>query len=102
MATTLIWTEAALGDLEAISAFIAQDSPHFAATTVDAITAAVEKAREFPQIGRIVPEFGDPRLREVIWRDYRLVYHVDRGRIAVTAVVHGSRPLPGRAGELPS
>jgi toxin ParE1/3/4 len=97
MAATLIWTDAALGDLEGIAAFIAQDSPHFAASTIDAITGAVEKVTEFPQLGRVVPEFGDPRLREVIWRDYRIVYPVGEGQVAVTAVVHGSHPLTGKA-----
>ena len=47
----------------------------------------------YPQIGRIVPEYQDPTIREVIVGNYRIVYRVRQELIGVLAVVHGGREL---------
>ncbi|MFC1509431.1 type II toxin-antitoxin system RelE/ParE family toxin, partial [Candidatus Omnitrophota bacterium] len=47
--------------------------------------------REFPFIGRIVPEIGDKKIREHFVYSYRLVYKVEEKRILVIAVIHDKR-----------
>ncbi|MBN1341416.1 MAG: type II toxin-antitoxin system RelE/ParE family toxin [Phycisphaerae bacterium] len=94
MASTLTWSEAALQDLEGIAAYIAKDSPHYAATTIGNIVDAVERLQDHPQIGRVVPEYSDSTLRMIIWRQYRIVYRVMPGQIFIVAVIHGARLLP--------
>jgi plasmid stabilization system protein ParE len=42
-----------------------------------------------------VPEYADPKLRDLFWRDYRIIYRVGEERIVVVAVVHGRRVLEG-------
>ena len=60
-----------------------------------ALDAEAEKRlAQFPDSGRVVPEFQDPELREVLWRNYRVVYRNSRGRVEVVIVFHGSRPFP--------
>ena len=93
MAAKLIWTETALQDLEAVVAFIAKDSPHYAALTADRIIAKVERLREYPRLGRVVPEFDDPNIRQVFWRQYRIVYALRDEDVCVIAIAHGARPL---------
>jgi toxin ParE1/3/4 len=101
MAATLIWTESALADVEGIVAYIGRDSPHYAALTAERIVESVERLGEFPLQGRVVPEFDDPDLREVFWRDYRIVYRVESDRVAIVAVVHGARRIMDALGDRP-
>lgn len=48
-----------------------------------------------PRSGRIVPEFENPELREVIYGNYRIVYRVigSNEDIEILAVVHGARDM---------
>lgn len=89
--TEVWWTERARDDLAAIHAFISQDSTHYASVVVHRLIAAVDRLRDFPVSGRVVPEFGDPSIREIISRPYRLVYRVVSEReVHVLTVHHGA------------
>jgi len=44
-------------------------------------------------LGRVVPEFGEPLIRERFHRQYRIIYRVIEGGIEVDAVLHGARLL---------
>lgn len=68
----ILWTPRARADLAAISAFIDQDSPHYAAVVVSRIIAATDRLASFPESGRAVPEFENPQVREVVLRPYRI------------------------------
>jgi toxin ParE1/3/4 len=37
----------------------------------------VQSLQSFPRIGRIVPEYREERLRELIMAPYRIVYEID-------------------------
>jgi len=90
------WTETAQGHLDAIQAYIAQDSPEYAKRMVDRLTRRSEQIAEFPLSGRTVPEYEMGQIREVIEGPYRVIYHIKPDRIDVLAVLHGSRGvLPG-------
>ena len=62
------WSLTAGNDLQDIEDFIARDSVLHAITFVDRIVESAETLLKTPQIGRIVPEFTRPDLREVIFR----------------------------------
>ena len=51
----------------------------------------------FPNSGRIVPEFGDSAMREILWRNYRLVYRLVGENVEVVTVFHGARLLGEKA-----
>jgi plasmid stabilization system protein ParE len=63
--------------------------------SVSRIVARIEQAAEFPESGRVVPEYADASLRELFWREYRIIYRVESDRVVVVAVVHGRRQLTG-------
>ncbi len=43
-------------------------------------------------IGRIVPEFNNEILREIIYKDYRIVYKIlKEENIEILAVYHGAK-----------
>ena len=88
------WTEAALEHVRAIRDFIAADSPFYAERTAERLLGRSEQLADHPRSGRVVPERGDPDVREVIEGSYRIIYQVGPARVEVLAVVHGRRELP--------
>ena len=97
----VIWSPQSIQDLESIKSFVARDSPHYAGLLVQRLVAAVERLAAFPSSGRMVPEFGNPMLREVLWRNYRLVYRLAGSSVEIVTVFHGSLPLGVRNLEPP-
>lgn len=92
---TISWTEQARDDLQQIEAFISQDSPHYAAVVVARLIAATDRVARFPESGRIVPEWNQSDVREVVQRPYRIVYRlVGADQLHVLTVHHGAQPLP--------
>src|SRR5262249_57915041 len=68
------WSLTAASDLQDIESFIARDSILHAISFVDRIVAATDKLSDSPHLGRVVPEFNRPDLRELILGSYRIVY----------------------------
>jgi toxin ParE1/3/4 len=87
------WSLTAGNDLQDIEDFIARDSILHAITFVDRVVESAETLFKTPQIGRMVPEFNRSDLRELIFRDYRIVYLVQNDQVFILRVVHGSRDL---------
>lgn len=87
------WTETAEGHLDAIYAYIAQDSPQYALRMVDRLTQRSQQIADFPLSGRKVPEYEMDQIREVIEGPYRIIYYVKPDRIDVLAVIHGSQDI---------
>lgn len=94
----LIWSPESLRDLESIRTYIAEGSPLYADLVVRRIVAAVERLRNFPQSGRIVPERDAPDIREVIVEPYRVVYRLRGGLVEIATVFRSSRRFPGSIG----
>ena len=84
------WTETAEAQLDAIYAYIAQDSKTFALRTVDQITRKSEQISQFPLSGRRVPEFDVNQIREIFYGSYRIIYHINPNQIDILAVIHGT------------
>lgn len=66
------WTDEALTHLDGIFRHIAEDSPVYARRMVDKITRRSQQIGGFPQSGRMVPEYQDTDIREVIELPYRI------------------------------
>ena len=90
----LNWTDQAVLDLISISEFIGKDSRKYAKITITKIRTSARKVRDFPMLGRIVPEISLSEIREIIVGNYRLIYFiVDKDRIDILNVYHSSRLL---------
>jgi addiction module RelE/StbE family toxin len=92
--TELTWSPQSLRDIEAIRTYIAVDSVVYADAMVRRLVAAVERLKTFPESGRVVPERNDSEIREVIVRDYRIVYRRRPGSVEIAVVFHGAKPFP--------
>ena len=90
----LLWSPRSVADLEEIRAFIEVDSPAWADLTVRRLVAAVERLREFPDSGRMVPERQLPDLREIVSGKYRIVYRRKPDLVEIATVFRGSREFP--------
>jgi plasmid stabilization system protein ParE len=91
--TRIIWAPQAIQDVEAIRAYVAHDSVHYADLIVGRIVAAVGRLEENPRSGRVVPELGDESVREVIHGNYRIVYRLGQEVVEIATVFHGARLL---------
>ena len=77
MAYKLIWSPAARDDLHDIVVFLARDNPNRAMSFGYELISETDRLQEFPELGRIVPEYRNDNIREIIFRPYRIVYRVN-------------------------
>jgi toxin ParE1/3/4 len=55
-------------DLRDIVRYISLDSPERALAFGQLLISSTKRLAEFPEMGRVVPEFGDASLREIVVR----------------------------------
>ena len=89
----IIWSNPAVSDLENIKNYIDKDSQYYSSIFIEKIIESVDKLSKFPLIGRIVPEFNDQNIREIIYQHYRIIYKVNGKSIFILTVAHGGRNL---------
>ena len=89
----IIWTGEALDKLTEIEEFIAKDSPQRAERFINYLIKHTELISENPEIGRIVPEISNATIRELIIKEYRMVYKLQKNVILILSVFEGHRLL---------
>ncbi len=89
----IVWTEPALDDIHSLMEFIAKDSVYYADVTARGILDAPKRIKKFPLLGRMVPEFNDKQIREIIHGSYRIIYKIDDTHCFILAVIHASRDI---------
>lgn len=87
------WTDNALKELDNIANFISKDSPKYAPILVKQIYEMISHLEQFPKFGRKVPEYNDPNLREILYKNYRIIYLIKQKHIEIISIIHGSRLL---------
>lgn len=92
----IVWTLRSREDLREIATFISKDNPAAALKLGDLIFKRVEVLEKFPEIGRMVPERKKPAIREIVVKNYRIIYRLNRTAKAVEIlrVWHGARGQP--------
>jgi plasmid stabilization system protein ParE len=92
----VIWSDAAIADLHDICAYIARDNPPAALRLGQGILAHARILGTFPLIGPAYPRGARGKLREIVYRPYRIFYDVDeeQQRVEILHVWHGAREEP--------
>ncbi len=91
---SVTWSQESGENLVNIEEFIARDSVERAVRFVDALIDHTEAIlTDNPRSGRSVPEIGNPDIRELIYRGYRIVYRLNDDRIELLTVFEGHRLL---------
>lgn len=89
------WTNFAIQNLNDIGDYIERDSYRQAAIVVNYLFDSADILESHPFLGRIVPEFQDKNIRELIRLKYRIVYLIlNEERIDILTVHHSARLLP--------
>lgn len=57
------------------------------------VLAQVARLADFPESGRVVPEFGSACIREIVHPPFRIVYRLDPGRVRVVRIWRSERLL---------
>lgn len=86
------WSPLALDRVTDIARYIAKDDPGAAERWVNELFDSVERLADFPERGRVVPEVGVRRIREVIFGAYRVIYSV-KDKVEILTVRRGSQLL---------
>ena len=96
MAYKLIWSPAARDDLRDIVSYIARDSQQRAEAFGYRLMREAEKLADFPELGRMVPEYHLHSVRELIVRSYRIVYRIHSSQqcVEISRIWHGARGTP--------
>jgi toxin ParE1/3/4 len=88
------WTPVSLEDLKNIFDYISEDSNRYAQITVNKIYLRVSSLTKQPYSGRIVPEFNDKNIREIIDGNYRIVHEIINDyQIDILRIFHSARIL---------
>lgn len=87
------WTHEALDQLIEIENHISKDNPARAIQFVDQLIEHAEAISDNPRMGRIVPELANPDIHELIYKNYRIVYKLEKNYNEVLTVFEGHRTL---------
>ncbi len=68
---TIEWTDPAIDEFIEI---LSKHTKSVAEKIAGEISIRVERLKEFPYKGRIVPEFNVRHIRELIYKNYRVIY----------------------------
>lgn len=90
----ITWSPLALERVREITDYIAKDNVEAARQLAIELFGAVERLKDFPQSGRMVPEAGRADIREIIHEKYRIVYRIEKQQVSILTVRHSRQRLP--------
>ena len=88
------WSARALQDLRQLGRYIASHNPAAARRLIQRLRAKVSGIPQFPLMGRVVPELMQNDIREVLEKNYRIVYLVTDDAIEVITIFEAHRLFP--------
>ena len=89
----IFWTKEALLRLQEIEEYISRDNPIVALEFIDKLISVAETIIDNPEKGRIVPELSLENIRELLHRNYRIVYLVKKNSVDILTVFEGHQLL---------
>jgi toxin ParE1/3/4 len=91
------WTFQAKDDLKAIAEYISRDSVRYAKMQVVKIRSRTKVLKSHINIGKVVSEIGDEKVRELIEGNYRIIYKIiSQDQIDILTIHHSARDLKRR------
>ena len=94
MPVRIRFAESAAGDLEAVRGWYTERGVREVGMRLVAeIIDRVQDLADHPDLGRVVPEFRQPFLRELIHPPFRIVYRRDSDAVRIVRIWRGERRL---------
>jgi len=89
----IIWSEPALGDLDAIADYIALENPVAASALIKRIFGHIEQLVDHPESGSRPQELGRSRYRQIVEPPCRVFYRYDGHKVFILYVMRSERLL---------
>jgi toxin ParE1/3/4 len=90
----IVWTEISINDLKEIHDYISKDSIRYASITINKIYQNAQVIKGNSYVGRIVPEFNEILIRELITGNYRIIYRIANDvQVDILRIYHIARLL---------
>jgi plasmid stabilization system protein ParE len=99
MTFKIIFSNISVIDLEKIIEYYYNLNKETAKKYYYEIHDKIKMLKEFPEIGRIVPEFQDEfynKYRELIYENYRIIYKIIEDEIHIVRIINGRRLLDSK------
>jgi plasmid stabilization system protein ParE len=91
---TIGFAESAVADLEQLKRWYSEQGvPDVGDRLVAELFERIELLGDHPDMGRVVPEFGQPFLRELIYPPFRIVYRREPKKVRVVRIWRSERLL---------
>ena len=89
-------SRSARSDIQNIVRYISIDDPNQALRFGRFLIHHTKSLGKFPERGRMVPEFDDESIREIIVSAYRVIYRVNHQKLSIEVIRfwHASRGMP--------
>ncbi len=91
------WLKSAKEDLKDIYSYISSDSKRYASLQIEKILKRTEILKRHILIEKIVEELNNPLIRELIERNFRIIYRIiNEKEIHILMIHHNARDLTRR------
>ena len=90
----IVWSPTARRRAAEAVDLIAQDRPTVALEWYEGLVRRIELLRDLPEQGRVVPEWHEESVREILWEPYRVIYEVFVDRVEILTLSHARQQLP--------
>ena len=93
MGYKIILSRRAIKDIESVVRYISLDDTEIARKFAHRLIEKTKELKVFPEKGRIVPEFNDPNIRQLVLKPYRIVYRIEKAekRISISRFWHSAK-----------
>lgn len=87
----VIWSDKAIGDIDSLAGFIAQDNPPAAGRYIAAVYEKCKRLGDFPESGRAF----DAKHRVIVVRNHLVIYKFDQAanEVRIVTIVDGRRDI---------
>lgn len=91
---TIQWAPLALERIVEIGAYIYRENPSAAERWIRQAFERVKQLEDFPLSGKKNKDTDRKDIRELSWKNYRIIYRIDREVVSILTVRHAKQILP--------
>lgn len=84
----LDWTSHALNKIEDICHYMDDYNVDLSKKFMKSVKNELDLLKQFPKIGRIVPERNNENLREIFIKKFRVLYFYEKNKITILTILH--------------
>ncbi len=91
---TIQWAPLALERIAEIGAYIYRENPQAAERWIRQTFERVKQLEDYPESGKKNKEADRADIRELSWKNYRIIYRVERESVSILTIRHAKQILP--------